>query len=292
MSTPIISSTASQLKLEDFSVLMSVYYREKPEDFSQSLYSIFHQTLIPSEVVLICDGPLTEELDRVIATFQSEYCERLRVFRIEKNGGLGKALNKGLALCSFDLVARMDADDFSLPTRFEKQIRFMTINTDVDVLSCAIDEFTNDKTNTCYRRVLPTEHDELVRYAKLRTPVNHPSVVFRKKAVLAAGGYQHFYLFEDYYLWVRMIMNGAKFHALPDSLLCFRMDTETYGRRKGSAYNKSEIQLQKEFLKMGFINRWEFVRNVLVRTVPRLLPRNFLKCFYRVFLRKPIANNP
>lgn len=276
-------------KVEGFSVLLSVYFREKPEYFLTSLESIFNQTLMPSEVILMCDGPLTEPLNAIIADFEHRFPSLLRVIRLPQNEGLGKALNEGLKHCNYSLVARMDSDDYALPQRFEKQISFMYRNPEVDVLSCTISEFETDINETLCDRQLPECHNELLRYAKLRTPANHPSVVFRKEAVLAAGGYKHFHLFEDYYLWVRMMMNGAIFHSLPESLLRFRMNKETLARRKGRNYIKSELKLQKQFLALGFINYGEYLRNILLRVTPRLLPRRLMLLVYKTLLRKRSA---
>lgn len=275
----------SQEKDLGFSVLISVYSKERPKYFNESLASIFDQTLPPSEVVIVCDGPLTEALEAILEKYLHAYPQVLKIVRIEKNEGLGNALNLGMKHCSNDLIVRMDSDDYSLPTRFEKQIGFMREHPDIDVLSCTISEFNTDLNDIVYERVLPEEHEKLSRFARLRNPINHPGVVFRRKAVLEAGGYLHFYLFEDYYLWARMLMNGAKFHALRESLLCFRMNRATFSRRRGKAYIESEFQLQKRFLKMGFTNRFQYLRNIVVRIVPRLLPQGGLKAFYGHFLR-------
>lgn len=274
---------------EGFSVLMSVYHKEKSIYLRQSLESIFFQTLLPSEVILVCDGPLTPVLDAVIAEFTLRYSHILRVVRLPENRGLGEALNVGMTHCSFDIIARMDSDDYSLPTRFERQVGYMYRHPEIDLLNCAINEFSTNYRQVKACRRLPLAHEELLKYAKKRSPVNHPSVVFRKSAVEAAGGYRHFYLFEDYYLWVRMLMNGAHFHSLDEALLHFRMDNDTYVRRKGMRYNRSEIALQREFRRIGFISKWEFYRNILLRCTPRLFPKWLLKKVYSLILRdKPL----
>ncbi len=268
-----------------FSVLMSVYHKEEPTFFRESLASVFHQTVMPHEVVLVCDGPLTQALDAVVEEFQVLYPKELKVVRLPQNGGLGKALNEGMRHCRHEIIARMDADDIAYPYRFERQINFMYLHPEIDVLNCTIDEFTEDPLKIVSRRSLPEHHEMLVHYAKRRCPVNHPSVVFRRKAIQEAGGYQHLYLFEDYYLWARMIVKGARFHSLPESLLSFRMDAQAFRRRKGWKYICSEFRLQKKFVEIGFINKGEYVRNLLLRIPPRLLPKGLLCHFYRCFLR-------
>lgn len=284
-------SEASQETKEtaSFSVLMSVYYKEQPSYFEKSLQSLLDQTLMPNEIVIVCDGPLTKELEEVLAHYTSQFSHLLKVVRLEKNGGLGNALNVGMKHCTYDLVARMDSDDIAFPQRFEKQISFLTQHPEVDVLSCTLAEFDQDHREVYCMRVLPEEHQALKRFAQWRSPANHPGVVFRKHKVIEAGGYQHFYLFEDYYLWVRMMMKGAQFHSLPEPLLYFRMNRQAFSRRKGKSYLRSERKLQKTFLKMGFINGFQYVRNLLFRTLPRLLPTRWLMRFYYCFLRSPRA---
>lgn len=268
-----------------FSVLMSIYHGEEPGHFRESIKSIFQQTLMPPEVVLVCDGPLTDALDTIIEEYQKLYPDLLKVVRLPQNGGLGKALNEGLRHCRYELIARMDADDIAYPHRFERQINYIYKHPEIDLLNCTIDEFRDTPNKVLSRRTLPETHEALVRYAKRRCPVNHPSVVFRKSAIIRAGSYQHLYLFEDYFLWARMIVSGARFHSLPESLLCFRMDENTYQRRKGWKYICSEIKLQEKFVEIGFINRYECWRNILLRVPPRLLPKKLLCHFYRCFLR-------
>ena len=197
-----------------FSVLLSLYHKESPLFLRQSLTSIFTQTLLPIEVVLVEDGPLTDELYAVIKEFTSQHPE-LKVISLPTNRGLGKALNEGLKHCSYDLVARMDTDDIAKPDRFEKQLAIFLEHPEIDVVGAWIDEFEGEVSNVLSMRKVPEQHENILRFAKGRCPVNHPVVMFRKSAVLKAGGYKHFPLFEDYYLWVRMLMNGARFYNIP-----------------------------------------------------------------------------
>ena len=190
-----------------FSVLLSLYCKEDPTFLEQSLESVFDQTLRADEVVLVEDGPLTPELYKVVGKFKSVYPE-LKIVPLEKNGGLGRALNEGLKHCSNDLILRADTDDICKQERFERQVRYMESFPEMDVCSAAIDEFEDDKDNIIATKKLPCEHDELYRFGQRRNPINHPVSAFRKKAVEAVGNYQHFYLFEDYYLWARLMMKS------------------------------------------------------------------------------------
>lgn len=268
-----------------FSVLLSVYRKEQPAYLRQSLDSIFTQTLQPAEVVLVKDGPLTDALDEVV----EEYCRKypvLKVVPLSENQGLGRALNEGLKHCSYDLAARMDTDDVAKPERFEKQIAVFCAHPEMDVVGAWIDEFEGSIENVISVRVLPLEHSEIRRFARKRNPVNHPVVMFRKSAVLVAGGYQHFPLFEDYYLWVRMLMNGARFYNIPESLLYFRFSPDMFKRRGGWKYALDEFRFQQFLFKSGFIGILCFVQNVSVRFISRIVPNGVRTVLYKKMLRK------
>lgn len=268
-----------------FSVLLSLYSKENDFFLSQSLDSIFAQTLLPVEVILVKDGPLTERLDKVI----DEYCARhseLKVVVLEYNQGLGKALNEGLKYCSHELVARMDTDDIAKPDRFEKQVAVFERYPDIDVCSAWIDEFERDTSRVISVRMLPEKDKEILTYARSRCPINHPVVMFRKSAVLAAGGYLHFPLLEDYYLWVRMLMNSAKFYNIQESLLYFRISTDMFKRRGGLTYAMNEFRFQKLLWQIGFIGSKRFVMNACIRFIARIIP-NYCRAFlYKKMLRK------
>ena len=272
-------------KETSFSLLMSVYRGETAEYFSEALASVFASSLLPSEIVLVCDGPLTEPLEAVIQHFTERYPALFLLVRLPENGGLGKALNAGLAACKNDLVARMDTDDISYPERFERQVAFMRSHPEVGVLSAAIDEFADEKHHIVAKRILPEDHDTIKRFAKKRCPVNHPVVMFRKSEVLRAGGYRHCPSFEDYYLWARMLLSGTKFHNMSEPLLAFRMDDDTLKRRRGLRYAQREHALLKKLRREGFLNFYEYLRNAAMRLPLRLAPPSVLKYVYRRTLR-------
>ena len=258
-----------------FSVILSVYYKESSLFLRESLDSLFSQTVRPDEVILVKDGLLGNELDSVIDSYVARYpC--LKVLSLTTNQGLGKALNEGFKHCSHELVARMDTDDIAKPERFEKQLAVFEKYPDIDVVGAWIDEFENDISNVKSVRKLPEFHSDILMFAKRRNPINHPVVMFRKSAVLAAGGYQHFPLFEDYYLWVRMLMNGAKFYNIQESLLFFRFSPEMFERRGGWKYMINELHFLQMMKQMHFISFSEFIRNMFVRFSIRLIP-NFLR---------------
>ena len=180
----------------------------------------------------------------------------------------------------------MDTDDIAKPDRFEKQIRAFQEHPELDVVGAWIDEFEGDTSNIVSTRKLPASHDDIFRYAKSRCPVNHPAVMFKKQSVWNAGGYQHFPLFEDYYLWVRMLMNGANFYNIQESLLFFRCSSNMYKRRGGWKYAIDECNFQNKMRQMGFISLQECVKNISIRFTIRILP-NFLRTIiYKKVLRK------
>lgn len=269
----------------DFSVLLSVYSKEHPQYLQESLDSIFGQTLPPTEVVLVCDGPLTEGLDLIIEHSAKQHPE-MKIVRLPQNGGLGKALQEGLRYCSYEVVARMDTDDICKPDRFETQIHYMEEHPETDVLGAWIDEFLGDTSHVISTRKLPESHEEIIAFGKKRNPINHPSVVFRRSAVEKAGSYRHFLMFEDYDLWVRMILQGARFHNIQRSLLFFRMSNDFFFRRGGRLYLRSEIRLQRLFHQLHYITWGRMVKNILIRTMMRCVPNGCRQKAYLLFLRK------
>lgn len=266
-----------------FSVLMSVYIKEKPQFLKESLNSVFNQTLPPDEVILVEDGPLTDELYSTIKDFTEKH-EKLKIVPLNENHGLGYALNIGLKHCKYNLVARMDSDDICKPYRFEKEITFMHEHKDIDICSSWIDEFENDKNNVVSQRRIPETHEEIIKYAKYRCPVNHPTVVYKRDKIIQLGGYQNFP--EDYYLWIKMIMNGCKFYNIQESLLFFRFSSDLYKRRGGWKYAKDDIRAQINFYKVGFLNKREFLYNASIRSTVRLIPVHIRAFIYKYMLRK------
>ena len=268
----------------NFSVLLSVYDKEKPEFLKIALDSIWDkQTLRPTEIVIVKDGVLTHELDEVIRQF--ELTAPVKICQLSQNEGLGFALAKGLIICSNDLVARMDSDDISCPRRFEKQIAHMTENPDLDILGTNIAEFHNQDNKICSYRRLPSQFSEIQKFAKKRNPLNHMTVLFKKSAVINAGNYLPFFGYEDYYLWIRLLGKGLKIENIPEDLVFARVGNNMFARRHGISFFKQELRLQKELYKMGFLNFWEYCRNLFLRAIPRLFPVWGLKLVYK-FLHK------
>lgn len=269
----------------NFSVLLSLYIKERPSYLKLCLDSLLLQSLPPSEIVLVKDGPLTLDLEIVIANF-AKRCRFLKIVTLSHNQGLGKALNEGLKHCSCDLVARMDTDDIAKPDRFEKQIHIFNEHPEIDVCSAWVEEFIESPKCSVSIKKIPELHEDIVIYAKNRNPVNHPVVMFKKKAVLESGGYQHFPLFEDYYLWVRMLKNGAIFYNIQESLLYFRTSTDMFKRRGGWKYAMLEYHFQRMMLDMDMISYKQFFLNVMTRFPVRIAPNRVRSWLYKRVLRK------
>lgn len=268
-----------------FSVLLSLYVKEYPSYFKQCLDSLFTQTLLPNEIILVEDGPLTSELEHVVSEYSARY-PILKVVPLPQNQGLGKALNEGLKYCSYELIARMDTDDIAKPDRFQKQVEVFEKHPEIDVCGAWIDEFEGNIDKIISTRKLPEWHNNIAAYAKKRNPINHPVVMFKKSAVVKAGSYQHFPLFEDYYLWVRMLMNGAKFYNIQESLLWFRFSPEMFKRRGGWGYAMKEIKFQKTLRRMGFISTPIYLKNVAIRLTTRIIPNSWRSFIYKNLLRR------
>ena len=251
----------SVVEYRECSVLMSVYHKEKPEYLKQAIESIQTQTLSTNDFVLVCDGPLNEQLDGVIATKQQEMGDTLNVVRLAKNGGLGNALNEGIKHCKNELVARMDSDDIAYSDRCEKQIAVFNAHPEVSICSGIVEEFATDPNTVDTRRVPPETNAEIVEFAKKRNPFNHPCVMYKKSAVEAVGSYQDFYLLEDYYLWLRMLMAGYQGYNIQEPLLHMRAGSDMYQRRAGWKYAKTQAKLFKFMKQQGFIGNGQYIKS-------------------------------
>ena len=272
--------------MQNYSVLMSVYHKEKPEYLRQAIESIQSQTVPASDFVLVCDGPLNPELDAVIAVKQQEMGMTLNVVRLEKNGGLGNALNEGIKHCKNELIARMDSDDIAYPDRCEKQLAVFNEHPEVSICSGIVEEFTTDPNTVDAKRVPPETNAEIVEFAKKRNPFNHPCVIYKKSAVEAVGSYQDFYLLEDYYLWLRMLMAGYQGYNIQEPLLHMRAGSDMYKRRAGWKYAKTQAKLFKFMKQQGFIGNGQYIKSCVIRGGSSLAPNWLRKFMFEKVLRK------
>lgn len=267
---------------ENYSVLMSVYIKEQPDYLRQAMESMREQTIPTNDFVLVCDGPLTDGLEAVIGEEQDKFGPVLHVCRLEENGGLGNALNKGLKLCKNELVARMDSDDISRPDRCEKQLELFRQYPDISLSSGAVSEFTDDPEHPTGKRKVPVTDEEIRDFSRKRNPMNHPCVMFKKRAVENAGGYQETYhLFEDYYLWVRMLMCGAKARNVKDVLLDMRSPTDMYQRRGGKRYADDMLRFHRWMRENDWISEKDYLFGAVPHAVVCMLPNGIRKLVYK-----------
>lgn len=271
---------------KNFSVLISIYKNEKVEYFNEAILSVMNQTIIPNEIVIVKDGPLYKELDEEIDKWKNRYNRIFKIISLKKNVGLGEALRIGMEHCSFNIIARMDSDDISEKCRFEKQL-YILDKYNFDLVGSYIDEFKSDINEEKLIKYVPKSNEEIYEYAKKRCPLNHPTVMFKKEAINDVGGYKSWHFNEDYYLWIRMIVNGKRMCNIPEVLVHMRVSDSTYERRGGIKYFKSEVRLQKKLKELGYINSFQMLRNIIIRMIVQILIPNKL----RKFIYKKIFRN-
>lgn len=274
----------------NYSVLMSVYRKDDPIWLHEAIFSILNSSLKTNDFVIVKDGPVTKEIENVINDFQKEYKGIFNIIELKKNVGLGPALNKGVLACKNELVARIDADDISCKDRTLKQIKVFE-NNDIDICGTMAKEFKENISNICGLAEFPKTHEDIVKYAKKRNPFCHPSVMFKKSAVLKAGNYQSCHLCEDYDLWIRMINSGSKCYNIDEYLHYWRVSDDFYKRRSGFKYLKSILTFFNRQYKNGFLNIFEYLNAVFVRTIVYLMPNKLRGFIYKKFLRKKAYND-
>jgi glycosyltransferase involved in cell wall biosynthesis len=264
---------------EPFSLLLSVYDGDRPDYLRRAFRSaVDDQTLRPDQVVIVRDGPVRAELAQCLAELEAASPVPVTFVPLPRNSGLGPALDRGLAASKFDVIARMDADDVAMPYRFEVELPLIA---EADIVGAGLLEFVGDTDNIVGQRVPPTDPGQIQRFARMHDPFNHPTVVYRRRAVLAAGGYGDLPLMEDYALFARMLRNGARAVNVAEPLVFYRVSPEAFKRRGGAGLLRSELRLQREFLREGFVSPVEYVRNVIVRGGYRLIPWWCRRAVYR-----------
>lgn len=270
-----------------YSVLMSLYDKEKTEYLKTSLDSILKQTILPKEIVLVLDGPITDEQKIVL----NEYADHLILVPLEKNVGLGLALNEGLKHCSCQLVARMDTDDIMKPSRCEEQLVAFEEDPELAIVGTQIDEFMDNPEKSTTSRVVPTSHEAIFRFSKRRNPFNHPSVMYKRDTVLKYGGYNDIRRNQDFDLFVRMLVGGEKAKNLEKSLLYFRANKDNLMRRKSWQKVSSDIRISNNFRKMGHAGLLDFLIVSTSHFILFLSPRWLAKWISENLLRKKSENN-
>lgn len=269
-----------------YSVLMSVYYKEKPEWLQYSIESMLNQTIKPDEFVLVEDGPLTPELNSVVDDFVKKNKEIFKIVKIEKNGGLGPALKRGINECKNEFIARMDSDDYSFPKRIEKQFEIFEKNPELGLVGTNVNEFKDNIENVNCSVVLPEKHNDIYKFSKKRCPFRHPSLLYKKSEVLKCGNYRNFYLCEDYDLYVRLLTSGCKCYNIQEPLVYMRIGNDFYKRRGGWKYMKTILKFKNEQLKTGYFSIGDYLKSTIPHIIVCLMPNSLRDYIYRNMLRK------
>jgi glycosyltransferase involved in cell wall biosynthesis len=266
-----------------YSVLMSVYAKDKAEWVSNAIDSMLSQTIPPSQFVLVIDGPIPEDVRTVIVEYAKNSI--FSIVALKKNMGLGAALHEGILCCKNELVARMDADDISAENRCERQLQCFECYESLDVVGCWENEFWKNVDNTFACHKVPERHNEIFRFMKMRCGILHPTVMFKKSAVLRAGNYRTRLLLEDYDLFVRMLRTGAKAYNIQEPLYYLRVNPDMFMRRGGFKYAKTLFLFKYQLWKENFSNIQQFIISAFGQIFVCLLPNRCRAIFYKLFLR-------
>ena len=269
-----------------FSVLMSLYIKEKPENLIECMESILNQTVTADEIVIVKDGPLTEELENTLSKYVNENPDLYTIVPLEKNVGLGLALAEGILYCKNELVARMDTDDIARNDRFEKQLAEFERNPALDICGSHILEFEDDVKNIVAQRKVPLDDKSIKEYQKRRDGFNHVAVMFKKSMVLKAGNYQSCLLMEDTLLWVNMIQAGATCMNIDDFLVYVRIGKDMYERRGGLAYFKKYKQGRKRVRETGYIGFWDYYYTLFVQFGVAIVPNKVRGFVFKKMLHR------
>lgn len=272
--------------MEKYSVLMSLYIKEKPEYLDIAIDSIVNQTVKPDEIVIVKDGPITDELQAVLDKYYNTYPGLFNIVGYEKNRGLGIALNFGLEHCKNELVARMDTDDVALPNRCEQELLVLEKDNRIDIVGGDIAEFIGERNNVVSYRRVPTSNSAIRSYMRERCAFNHVTVMYKKSAVIRSGNYQDLFWNEDYYLWIRMMQSECVFANTGTVLVDVRVGKDMYERRGGLKYFNSEKYLQDYMYTHNLIDSTKYYCNILKRFIVQvLLPNRIRGWVFKKFAR-------
>ncbi|HIF9190446.1 TPA: glycosyltransferase [Photobacterium damselae] len=262
------------------SVLMSIYYKEKSDNLDCCLKSLFEQTLKAKEIIMVHDGPLTKELYDCLHFWKKKL--PITEVILEKNVGLGRALNIGLDKCNYELVARMDTDDICVENRFSLQLNEFLDDPDLVICGSSIAEFEGNVSNIISRRRVPENNQDILLKSIEINPFNHMTVMYKKSFVVSCGGYLHLPWMEDWYLWLRMLSSGCKGKNINSDLVFARTGMDMIIRRSGLDYIKSEWLLTKIKVNLGLASRRRAFIIFIKRAAPRVLPKKWLSKFYLI----------
>ena len=273
-----------------YSVLMSLYVKERPEWLSQSLDSMLGQTVSPSEIVIVEDGPITPELSDVLERYNATYPKLFNFVVLDENHGLGYALNKGVLACSNEIIARMDTDDIARADRMEKQLS--AIAEGLDMVGSDVVEFEESPDEPVASTALPKGMDNILAYSKRRNPFRHPSMTFKKTKVLEAGNYSSEYLFfEDWDLFNRMLSCGCRAENIAEPLVAMRVSGDFYARRGGAKYLGYAYDFKKAQVSRGYFTKADFFASFVPHAIVCLMPNSVRSFVYTKMLRRKSSSS-
>lgn len=279
------------MQMQPYSVLMAVYHKENAEYFRVAIESMVGQTIRPDEIVIVEDGPLTGSLYDVINTFVSAEPALFTVVPLEKNGGLANALNVGLRYCRNELVARMDTDDISLPDRCEKQLARFEQKPYLTIVGGNINEFSDTPDHVLATRRVPATEEEIIRFGRRRSPFNHPTVMYRRSAVLEFGGYNvKRSRAQDFELFVSMLHNGYHAENLDETLVEFRTDEDSVRRKKSWAHCMTHVDIVRSFYRKGYSSLGDLCYSFFGACTVYFAPAGLVRFLYSTFLRGNVKN--
>jgi glycosyltransferase involved in cell wall biosynthesis len=267
------------------SALICVYYKDNPQYFFDAMQSIIFQTVQPSEIVLVIDGPVGQDIQEVVSRVSKTF-KNFKIIQLEENVGHGKARQIGIDNCIYNYIALMDSDDICILERFEEQIKVFMADNDLSIVGGWINEFNIDISNSLGERKLPGNDQQIKQYLKYRCPMNQATVMFKKADVVKAGGYLDWHHEEDYYLWLRMHLQKSKFKNIQKVLVHVRADKDYYARRGGMEYFLSEAKLQMYMYKNSIINPLQLIMNIFLRFIVQIAAPNILRRFIFILLRR------
>lgn len=276
--------------MKKYSVLMSVYYKENPKWLDYSIKSMLKQTLKCNEFVLVKDGKLTKELDKVIDKHKKANPRLFKIIALENNVGLGRALCIGIENCKNEYIARIDSDDYSVPKRIEKEFKVFDSDESIGMVGSNVAEFIDNIKNVICDVILPETHEDIIKFSKKRNPFRHSSILFKKSEVLSAGNYRDYYCCEDYDMWIRMLRNGCKCYNIQENLVYMRVGNDFYKRRGGLKYFKSIKKFKREQLDEGYFTKLEYLRTIIPHAIVCFIPNNMRDFVYKNLLRKKRKN--
>lgn len=271
--------------MNNYSILTTLYKNDKPEQLKESIESMLAQTVLTNDYVIVADGPLTKELDDVLASYEASY-DFFHIVRLPENVGLGQALREGLTHCKNDLVARLDADDLSMPNRCELQLALFEKEDDLVIVGSDMYEFADDPNVIVDLKTMPSTPEQIYKYGKRRNSFNHSSVMYRKSIIEKHGSYSSMRRSQDLELFSKILHSGCKCRNISEPLIKFRCGDTRVQRKKKWSNVKSDLKIFNQNRKMGYAGPLDYAYVLVTQIVFYLLPAKIAGFLYMKLFRK------